>query len=35
MTMIQGVVVVYATIIVVISLVIDILGAVIDPRIRL
>jgi len=35
MTMIQGVVVVYAAIIVVISLVIDILGAVIDPRIRL
>lgn len=35
MTMIQGVVVVYAIIIVVISLVIDILGAIIDPRIRL
>jgi peptide/nickel transport system permease protein len=35
MTMIQGVVVFYATIIVVISLVIDILGAMIDPRIRL
>lgn len=35
MTMIQGVVVFYATIIVLISLVIDILGAVIDPRIRL
>ena len=35
MTMIQGVIVIYATIIVVISLVIDILGAVIDPRIRL
>src|SRR6266704_1252608 len=35
MTMIQGVVVVYAAIIVVISLVIDILGAIIDPRIRL
>lgn len=35
MTMIQGVVVVYATIIVGISLVIDILGAMIDPRIRL
>jgi peptide/nickel transport system permease protein len=35
MTMIQGVVVVYAAIIVLISLVIDILGAVIDPRIRL
>src|SRR6266571_4855984 len=35
MTMIQGVVVVYATIIVIVSLVIDILGAVIDPRIRL
>ena len=35
MTMIQGVVVVYATIIVGISLVIDILGALIDPRIRL
>jgi ABC-type dipeptide/oligopeptide/nickel transport system permease component len=35
MTMIQGVVVIYAAIIVVISLVIDILGAVIDPRIRL
>lgn len=35
MTMIQGVVVVYATIIVGISLFIDILGALIDPRIRL
>ncbi len=35
MTMIQGVVVFYATIIVAISLVIDIIGAVIDPRIRL
>ncbi|HEY7587893.1 MAG TPA: ABC transporter permease [Thermoplasmata archaeon] len=35
MTMIQGVVVVYAVIIVGISLVIDILGALIDPRIRL
>lgn len=35
MTMIQGVVVVYAAIIVVISLVVDILGAMIDPRIRL
>ena len=35
MTMIQGVVVVYAAIIVVISLVIDIIGATIDPRIRL
>lgn len=35
MTMIQGVVVVYAAIIVLISLVIDVLGAVIDPRIRL
>jgi len=35
MTMIQGVVVTYAVIIVVISLVIDILGAMIDPRIRL
>lgn len=35
MTMIQGVVIVYAVIIVAISLVIDILGAVIDPRIRL
>jgi len=35
MTMIQGVVVVYAAIIVLISLVIDILGATIDPRIRL
>ncbi|HEX9341210.1 MAG TPA: ABC transporter permease [Thermoplasmata archaeon] len=35
MTMIQGVVVVYAAIIVVISLVIDLLGAIIDPRIRL
>ena len=33
--MIQGVVVVYAVIIVGISLVIDILGALIDPRIRL
>lgn len=35
MTMIQGVVVIYAAIIVLISLIIDILGAVIDPRIRL
>ena len=35
MTMIQGIVVVYATIIVVISLAIDILGASVDPRIRL
>ena len=35
MTMIQGVVVVYASIIVGTSLVIDILGAMIDPRIRL
>jgi len=35
MTMIQGVVVVYAAIIVAISLVIDIIGAMIDPRIRL
>jgi peptide/nickel transport system permease protein len=35
MTMIQGIVVVYAAIIVVISLLIDIWGAVIDPRIRL
>jgi len=35
MTMIQGVVVVYAAIIVVISLVIDVMGALIDPRIRL
>ena len=35
MTMIQGVVVFYATIIVVISLVIDVVGALIDPRIRL
>lgn len=35
MTMIQGVVVFYATIIVVVSLVIDIVGALIDPRIRL
>src|SRR5438445_10022862 len=35
MTMIQGVVVFYATVIVVISLVIDVLGAMIDPRIRL
>ncbi len=35
MTMIQGVVVVYAAIIVGISLVVDILGAMIDPRIRL
>ena len=33
--MIQGVIVFYATIIVIISLVIDILGAMIDPRIRL
>lgn len=35
MTMIQGVIVVYASIIVFISLVIDILGGMIDPRIRL
>ena len=35
MTMIQGIVVVYATIIVAISLVIDVLGAMVDPRIRL
>jgi peptide/nickel transport system permease protein len=35
MTMIQGVIVVYATIIVGISLVIDIIGAMIDPRVRL
>ncbi len=35
MTMIQGVVVFYATIIVVISIVIDVVGAMIDPRIRL
>ena len=35
MTMIQGVVVVYAAIIVGVSLIIDILGAMIDPRIRL
>jgi len=35
MTMIQGVVVFYATLIVVISLAIDLLGALIDPRIRL
>ena len=35
MTMIQDVVVIYAAIMAVISLVIDILGAVIDPRIRL
>ncbi len=35
MTMIQGVIVVYAMIIVAISLVIDIIGAAIDPRIRL
>jgi len=35
MTMIQGVIVVYATIIVGISLVIDIIGAKIDPRVRL
>src|SRR3989441_11924836 len=35
MTMIQGVVVFYATIIVIISLVIDVIGAMIDPRIRL
>lgn len=35
MTMIQGVVVVYAAIIVMISLVVDVLGAMIDPRIRL
>ncbi len=35
MTMIQGVVVFYAAIIVVISLIIDVIGALIDPRIRL
>ena len=35
MTMIQGIVVVYATIIVSVSLVIDVLGAMVDPRIRL
>lgn len=35
MTMIQGVVVFYAAIIVLISLVIDVMGAIIDPRIRL
>ncbi|HKZ99572.1 MAG TPA: ABC transporter permease [Thermoplasmata archaeon] len=35
MSMIQGVVVVYAGIIVVISLIVDVLGALIDPRIRL
>ena len=35
MTMIQGVVVFYAAIIVLISLIIDVLGATIDPRIRL
>ncbi|OGS49435.1 MAG: hypothetical protein A3K68_04125 [Euryarchaeota archaeon RBG_16_68_13] len=35
MTMIQGIVVVYAAIIVMISLLIDIVGAVVDPRIRL
>jgi len=35
MTVIQGVIVVYATIIVTISLVIDIVGAMIDPRVRL
>ena len=35
MTMIQGVVVFYAAVIVVISLVIDVVGALIDPRIRL
>lgn len=35
MTMIQGVIVVYASIIVGISLVIDVIGAAIDPRIRL
>ncbi len=35
MTMIQGVVVFYATIIVLVSLVIDVIGAMIDPRIRL
>lgn len=35
MTMIQGVVIVYAVIIVFISLIIDILGAIVDPRIRL
>jgi peptide/nickel transport system permease protein len=35
MTMIQGIVVVFAAIIVVISLMIDILAAVVDPRIRL
>ena len=33
--MIQGVVVFYAAIIVVISLIIDVIGALIDPRIRL
>ena len=35
MTMIQGVVVFYATIIVVVSLVINVMGAMMDPRIRL
>jgi peptide/nickel transport system permease protein len=35
MTMIQGIVVVYAAIIVLISLVIDVMGALVDPRIRL
>ena len=35
MTMIQGVIVVYAAIIVLISLLVDIFGAIIDPRIRL
>jgi peptide/nickel transport system permease protein len=35
MTMIQGVVVIYAAIIVFVSLVVDVLGAFIDPRIRL
>jgi len=35
MTMIQGVVVFYATLIVIVSLAIDLLGALIDPRIRL
>lgn len=35
MTMIQGVVIVYAVIIVFVSLVIDVLGAFVDPRIRL
>ena len=35
MTMIQGVIVVDAAIIVLISLLVDIFGAIIDPRIRL